>query len=236
MKKVIDYFDVTQDCLFSAFLAPVWVYAFPDASELDSYFLLKYGGRTAFEITLDKFANANGIIEGAELKKLADMIYHMNARKWENLFKVYNAEYSPIENTDVYEEVKEDNSMNRVIDSDKSSRDSNETHTGVTASGSNDGTANKFGFNSSEAVGERTTGNTSSASTSTTTQTANETIDADDTTITDAENKQLIRRKHGNIGVQDNTVMMQKSIDFWKWTFIDSICKDICDFIALSIY
>ena len=25
-------------------------------------------------------------------------------------------------------------------------------------------------------------------------------------------------------------------VEFWKWSFIDQVCKDICDIIALSIY
>ena len=82
MKKVIDYFDFTSECIFSEFLAPVWVYAFPDSEELDHYFLMKFGNRTAFETCLDKFSNDSGKIEGNNLKALSDMLYHINARKW----------------------------------------------------------------------------------------------------------------------------------------------------------
>ena len=146
MKKIIDYFDITQDRLFSKFLNPVWIYAFPDASELDSYFLLRFGGRLAFDAIMDKYANESGKITGNDLKKLADMIYHINARKWERLFMVYNADYTPWENTDVYEDVIEKNAGTGKVKTD-----SENTFTpGSTV------TNKKAGFNSSTPVVDAT--------------------------------------------------------------------------------
>ena len=216
MKRVIDYFDITGNCLFSEFLNPVWVYAFPDTSELDAYFLLSFGGRTAFETILDKFADENGKITGLELKKLADMVYHLNARKWERLFLVYNADYSPIENTDVYEDVHEVGSGNGQVVTD-----SDTTVTpGTTV------TNNRAGFDSSNPVID------------TTSTTSGEDTTAMDNTVTSETSRETDRtyRKHGNIGVLENTTMLRHEVEFWKWSFIDSVCKDICDIIALSIY
>ena len=216
MKKVIDYFDFSGDCFFSAFLAPIWVYAFPDRSELDTYFYLHYGERTAFEKCLDRYADNTGKITGDNLKALADMLYHVNAKKWEHLFNVYNAEYSPIENTDVYEMVKEKtNSVGRIV------TDSDSTFTPDSTT-----TNKRAGFNSSSMVNE------SSSSTSGEDTTAlDSTVDSEGERTHETEH-----RKHGNIGVTENTTMLQHEVDFWKWSFIDSICKDICDIIALSIY
>lgn len=217
MKKLIDYFDITSSGLFSSFLAPVWCYAFPDSSELDLYFITNYGDRNAFETLLDKFADDTGKITGTELSKLADMVYHINARKWENLFKIYNAEYSPIENTDVYESFTEKTTTSGevVTDSDSSYKPDSST------------TYKKAGFNSS------TMQNESSSSTSGT-----DVTELDQSVTSEAEqNHTSEHRKHGNIGVMDNATMMQKSSDFWeKWSFMDLICCDICKIIALSIY
>lgn len=236
MKKVIDYFDFSSNCIFSEFLAPIWVYAFPDPAELDKYFLINYGSRPAFDTMLDKFADDTGKITGNNLKALADMLYHINYKKWEHLFKVYNADYSPIENTDFVEEVKEDNSNQRTIDSDKSSSGSSSTTTSTTASGTDGGNTNRYGFNSSSAVGERTASKTSSSTSGSTVGVTESGTANDDTTINDNEDKNLIRRKHGNIGVTENVTMLRHEVEFWKWSFIDSICRDICDNIALSIY
>ena len=154
MKTLNDYFDFSGNCIFSEFLAPIWVYAFPDTAELDKYFLINYGSRLAFDTMLDKFANDSGKITGENLKALADMLYHINCKKWEHLFKVYNADYSPIENTDFVEEVSEDNSNQRTIDSDKATSGTSSTTTSTTASGTDGGNTNRYGFNSKSAGGE----------------------------------------------------------------------------------
>lgn len=235
MKKLNEYLEINNG-LFSKFLAPVWCYAFPDATELDTYFITKYGTRIGFESMLDIYAGEDGKITGTNLALLADLIYHINARKWEHLFKVYNAEYSPIENTDFVEEVTEDNSNQRTIDSDKATSGTSSTTTSTTASGSDGGTTNRFGFNSSSAVGERSDSRTSSSTSGSTVGVTESGTATDDTTIHDNEDKNLIRRKHGNIGVTENVTMLQHEVDFWKWSFMDAICLDICDIIALSIY
>ena len=237
MKKIIDYFDLSEDCLFSAFLAPVWVYAFPDREELDHYFLLNYGIRPAFDTLLDKYADNSGKITGDDLKKLADLVYHVNGKKWERYFKVYNADYSPIENTDFIEEVTEDNGNVRVIDSDRAANDSNEVRNSGTSRISDDSDLKRYGFNSSNAVGDSETSRDTSTTDSSITTTSDARTDTDDTTITDDEDKKMLRRKHGNIGVTENTTMMEHDVSFWsKWSFIDQVCKDICNTIALSIY
>lgn len=236
MKKLIEYFDISSDCFFTVFKNPVWAEAFPNTTELDSYFLLHYGNRTAFENMLFWYSDNTGKVKDTDLQRLADLIYNINARKWEHLFKVYNAEYSPIENTDVYEEVTEDNSLNRVIDSDRSNSSTVSTDTSTQASKSGSESNNRYGFNSSSAVGDTTGSNSQSASGSTDEDTISSGSDTEDTSINDSEDKLLKRHKHGNIGVTENTTMLSHEVEFWKWSFIDSICRDICEVIALSIY
>ena len=59
----------------------------------------------------------------------------------------------------------------------------------------------------------------------------------EDGTITDNGTHVSEHRKHGNIGVTTNVTMLREHVDFWwKWSFVDYICQDICDIIALSIY
>lgn len=235
-KKINEYIDPSNG-IFSNFLAPIWCYAFPDTQQLDVYFISRYGSRIGFESLLDIYVDSDGKITGNKIKMLADMIYHINARKWEHLFKVYNADYSPIENTDFIEEVTEDNQNLRVIDSDKTGSNTSGTTSSSVASGSDSGNTNRYGFNSNSAVGERTDGRTSSSNVRGSVNVSESTTDTDDTTITDDEDKKLIRRKHGNIGVTENVTMLEHETEFWhKWSFIDAICLDICDVIALSIY
>ena len=107
-------------------------------------------------------------------------------------------------------------------DSNNTSADS-ETTTNSTVS--EDGTVTDTNVDTSKIT---TTDNTDV----TTTDTGSE-----DSTITDEGNKEYELRKHGNIGVTTNVTMLREDIDFWwKWSFVDYVCQDICDFIALSIY
>ena len=235
MKKLNEYLSPNNG-IFSNFLAPIWVYAFPDTAELDLYFFTRYGTRLGFESLLNIYTGEDGKINGDNLKMLSDMIYHINARKWEHLFKVYNADYSPIENTDFVEEVTEDNQNQRVIDSDKTTSSESDTTSSSTASGTDGGATNRYGFNSNNAVGERTDSRNSSSTVSGTVGVEDSSTETDDTTITSDEDKKLVRRKHGNIGVTENVTMLEHEVNFWKWSFIDAICLDICDIIALSIY
>ena len=45
LKKISDYFPITSDGIFTAFINPVWAIPFPDTQELDQYFILRYGDR-----------------------------------------------------------------------------------------------------------------------------------------------------------------------------------------------
>jgi hypothetical protein len=154
----------------------------------------------------------------------------------------------------------------RVIDTDTTSSGTATTESSGESSGENETENNKFGFNSVSAVGDTTSSgsdsNSTSASSETTTSgstsedslitdtgtndstiTDNGTEDStitdngsEDSTITDNGLHTSEHRKHGNIGVTTNTTMLTEEVKFWKWSFIDSVCADICDIIALSIY
>ena len=202
--------------LFAAFNCPVWQYAFPDSAELDQYFILRYGDRIANKL-ISFYEGSDGYVTGTQLQALANMIYDVNAKRWEKLFGVYNAEYNPIENTDFIETIKEHTESEGNVD----------TTTSASAQASNSTTNNRFGFNSSSAVGDTTSSSSGSNSSSGSSGT-----DTDNTVDHTSEH-----RKHGNIGVVEATTMLEHEADFWgKWSFIDHVCKDICDMIALSIY
>lgn len=254
LKKISDYMPITSSGLFTAFINPVWSNAFQDSSELDTYFVLRYGDKIGNKL-LEAYADDTGVISSKK-DDLAKLIYDINSKKWEHLFGVYSAEYNPIENTDFIETITETNGNTRVIDSenkntrivdtDTTNSGTASTTSGATSNGSNSGAENVFGFNSVSAVGDRTNSgsdsNTTNATTSTTSsstgsedQTIRDTA-TEDSTITDSGNHVSEHRKHGNIGVLENQSMLQAEVDFWKWSFIDHVCRDICELIALSIY
>ena len=254
MKTIKEYFPITSTGLFSAFNNPVWSVAFQDSEELDIYFYLRFGDRIGNKL-LEAYVDDSGVID-TKKNKLAKLIYDINFKKWEHLFGVYSAEYNPIENTDFIETITETNGNTRsidsesgnqrIIDTDTLSSGNASTTSAATSTGSNSGASNVFAFDSTNAVGEGTTSGSDSNTTNATTTTTSSSNSSEDSTIRESgtEESTIIdngthtseHRKHGNIGVLENQSMLQSEVDFWKWSFIDSVCKDICDLIALSIY
>lgn len=214
MKQIKNSLTIDNN-LFTAFNCPLWQYAFPDTTELDTYFILRYGDRIASKV-LEYYENDQGQVTGDDLTALANMVYNINKVKWQHLFDIYNTEYDPAENTDYIETFKEHSD----------STGHSESSSGITYQPGSTATNKRSGFNSSSMV------NDSSTTMSGSDQTDNE--GEADTNGTVDHNSEL--RKHGNIGTVDVTDMLRKSANFWKWSFIDSVCKDICDIIALSIY
>ena len=230
-KKIKDFFPVGNTGLFSTFINPLWVNAFPDSDELDLYFTMRYGEKTAADF-MNAFLDASGELTTEGRQRLAKVIYSINFKKWEHLFKVYNAEYNPLENTDFVETIKDTNSNIKTVDTDNTGTAS--TTGEASATGSSDVDNTKYGFDSASAVGD----NESSGSTSGTSEssTSSETSSTEDSTITDNGTHDSEHRKHGNIGVTSTVTLMTEEKNFWKWSFIDAVCLDICDIIALSIY
>ena len=236
MKKLIDYFPITSDGLFSAFVNPVWAVDFPDSAELDAYFMFKYGERLGYR-KLEWFADSeDGTIKGDNLDKLAAMILDIKGRGWQHLFKVYSAEYDPLNNTDFKETYTEKTDNQRDIDSVGTNTGNGTTNSTATSIGANSGANNVYGFNSASAVGDSETSgtNTDTTTANTTTNTTGGTTDK--STIKDDGTKITEHTKAGNIGVTETVTLLTSEKDFWKWSFIDEVCKDICDIIALSIY
>lgn len=215
MKTLKESLTTPNSGLFTAFMNPVWAEAFPDTGELDTYFFLRYGDRIGNKL-IAFYENTSGIVTGDSLTALAKMVYDINARKWEHLFAVYTAEFNPLENTDFVETFTEHTEAEGNVDT---------TASGSTTLGSH--TQNDtWGLGSSSAVPQSKSTNGGTDTTSNTSGT-----DTDSTVDHTSE-----RRKHGNIGVTESTSMLQHTIEFAKWSFIDAVCKDICDIIALSIY
>lgn len=236
MKKLNDYFPITSDGLFTAFNNPVWCVSFPDTSILDIYFFNRYGDKFGTKI-LHYYEDAeDGTIKDNELKKLALLIYNIKGKSWEHLYNIYTSEYNPIENTDFVETITESTGNTKIIDGASTSTGTAETHSSATTTGSNSGANNVFGFNSTNAVGESTSTGANSDETYANSTTTTSGGTTEDSTITDNGTHTSEHRKHGNIGVTSNVELMTQDVEFWKWSFIDSVCRDICDIIALSIY
>lgn len=213
-KELKDYFPdgIIGNGIFKAISNISW---FPGVKpgQLDTYFMLMHGEKLASKV-LDNFTNEDGIVEGENLKKLAQVIHNTYINNWEHEYKTLTVEYNPIENTD-YIETYTGSASGTAGDS---ATDSGKvTTTNKTAGLGGSGYAND---NQSE-----TTFGTGADARKTT------------TTSTSSGSDQHEIRKHGNIGVTTNAQMIESDIDVWKLNnFYDILCSDICKVIALSIF
>ena len=213
-KELKDYFPdgIIGNGIFTAISNISW---FPGVkpAQLDTYFMLMHGEKLASKV-LDNFTNEDGIIEGENIKKLAQVIHNTYITNWEHEYKTLTVEYNPIENTDYIE-----------------------TYKG-SASGTAGGTATDSGkvTTTNKTAGLGGSGYANDSQSETTFGTGN---DARKTTTssTSSGSDQHEIRKHGNIGVTTNAQMIESDIDVWKLNnFYDILCSDICKMIALSIF
>ena len=216
MKTLKESLTTPNSGLFTAFANPVWADAFPDTAELDIYFFTRYGDRIGNKL-ITYYENTDGIVTGDSLTALAKMVYDINARKWEHLFGVYEAEYNPLNNTEYVETVTDHTASEANVDSSGSGSTTNGTV--ITNAKSGLGSGNPVTDTKSTTSG----GDSSTSSSST---------DSDSTVDYTSE-----RKKAGNIGVTSTIDLISQEAEWWhKWSFIDQVSKDICDVIALSIY
>lgn len=236
MKQLSDYFPIDKDGLFTAFQNPVWVVEFPDSEELDTYFMLNYGERLGNKL-VEFYADAtDGTVKGDKLTALAKMVYNLNSKKWEHLFKVYQAEYNPIENTDFVETINDNTITDKTGNNSTVSNGTAQTNGSGTNTGNNTANNNVYGFNSASAVGDSQTSGNNTDTTSTSSQTISHGDSVDNSHLFGNDVHTSTHKKHGNIGVTSTVELMEGEVAFWRWSFIDDICKDICNVIALSIY
>lgn len=106
-KRLNSYFPdaLEGNGIFTAISQISW---FPNVvpAHLDTYFMLKHGDKLASKI-LDKFADEDGHVSGANLDTLANVIHNAYITNWEHEYKTLTVEYNPIENTDFIETIKD---------------------------------------------------------------------------------------------------------------------------------
>lgn len=246
MRTILDIIPQmkTGTGFFSSFVAPCWKDDYTNPAQLDMFYAMTYGQKHPAPI-LDMFVDEDtGEIDNDDVAVIASMLYQLRGHEWEKLYDALKAEYNPVENTDVYENYTDQrtgsgtNGNTRTLNTTTTNNGTGSVDS--TASGSGNTANNRFGFDSSQAVGD-TTGSDSSTTTSGTDTETHNTI-ADTGTITDAgtaSNTESIThtlRRHGNIGVMTAAQLVGGEIELWKWTFIIQVMEDISELTALAVY
>nr|DAG49539.1 MAG TPA: hypothetical protein [Caudoviricetes sp.] len=175
---------------------------------------------------------------------------------WKHYAKLEEVEYSPIENTDKYEDhtVTDSETESGTIDESGqqttgvNQQDSTSGHslTGVTRTqqGNNTDSVSAFDTESfsnknkqTSDVDENSDTNYSASSDS---KIARTDTTAHNTDTSTNKHRNFTHREtvhaHGNIGVTTNQQMMTQEVEFWKWDFIKQISNEFRQRFCVSVY
>lgn len=264
-----------KDCL--PYVNGIWHYIdyqFPegfdvDSSQLDILFMSNWSMRTVAPIIRLIHQDTNStMLTDEELEELAEMINGMYKHRWDKLMNVALMEYDPIHN--FHDHLVEEIEYGEEVDRTKSgsgtrsnTRTDNlsevttdarviEDERDLDFSGNNSNQDNIYGFNSSNAVGERNnSGNNSSQEngTVTTSHSGNVTTTNTGTEANSGSNsysetggddtsgtRSREYTKTGNIGNISTQKLLNEEIELWKYNFVYEIMSDVARFVSLPIY
>lgn len=222
---------------------------------------LEYHGNISGQKVISPLLSAfliNGVLPSEDLSTLAHAIFIMYGVNWEKEWATLLAEYNPIENYSMTEEMTDDTTVDEYgktvtrTDNLQHTKTGSETNTPNTTETNTPNLqtteGNKvFGFNSS--VGVDSDSSVSAATgTNTITKTGTETLqhnvtDSDTGTQThrdggsDTHTRNYTLTRSGNIGVTTSQQMLQSERDLWVWNFFREIVfPDIDRVLTLGIY
>ena len=210
-----DFFEILADnaaTWFSEFPIP-WDFS-PETLDLE-YFLNHSGQKPVCPIVRNfvKVSETDSLTD-ADRERLVKMCYDLYKLKWSKLWETMVAEYNPLENYDMVEEMDKDTSGTDDL-----------TH-GHVITGTANRQDNVFGFNDTS-----TTGVPQSASTAGNTDTHS---GKDERSMSGTEDYTLTR--HGNIGVTTSQQMLESERQLFLWDYFKQVFADIDTVLCLQIY
>ena len=233
MKTLTDVFPdwSTGSGIFAALqeLSPAWS-ELDIAESLDLEYFGNISGNKPISPLINKIMEGDSLTD-IEINLLANVIYDLNAENWEREFNTLSAEYNPIENYSMTEEMTDDETVTDYGHTHTKTNNLTDTNTPTNWHTITDSSV--YGFNSadgspSDSVDMTMTGSQTDTHTGTVT-------DVDTGNDTNTRNYTLTRS--GNIGVTTSQQMLQSERDLWMWNyFYDIVFPSIDKILALRIY
>lgn len=169
--------------------------------------------------------NADSLTESMILR-LANVIYSLYSVQWAKEYATRSAQYNPIENYSMTEQMSNDN-RNTVKTGTKATTAESEADNSQNGTGTN----TIYGFNSTQGAPADQTTNTDTMHSE---QSASGS-ETDNETVTDTHSYMLTRS--GNIGVTTSQQMLESERSLWRWSFFqDVVFPDIDKILTLAIY
>ena len=177
---------------------------------------------------------ASSWAENSDVTNAVNVVYSTYINNWNKLWQNYIAEYNPIENYSMVENLSEiTNKISNIEHNEDEQKSSNRYTTGTTTSESDTSiftfnNANNNGVKSDRGVNVTTPDiNNNDSSNNTKNFTENNT---DDNTI----EREL--KRSGNIGVTTSAQMISENIELWKWNYFEQIFSDIDRIMSIGVY
>ena len=214
------YAKAHSTTLFPTSTADFWVIYTTENEAIDRYFDRLYKSYYFF----DQATNATADVVLADFKNAIRELFLMNLKKYTELYRVNEVDdddYSIIDNYDVTES-REGSNNKRIIDSFGQRVGTSNFVTGQQTNTETDTVApyDSEEFNNREQITNVRGQRTDTSANTLNPYTDNHTLNGSD---------EYTMTKKGNIGVQTQSEVMQKHVDFWKgFSFYKQLFDDIC--------
>lgn len=214
------YAKENSTTLFPSFTSDFWEMYTTDHDAVDRYFDRLYKTYYFFDQPVN--SKAEDVLP--DFKNAVSDLFSMNLKKYTELFRVNEVDdddYSIIDNYDVTES-REGSNNKRIIDSFGQRSTSGSYTTGQQTNTETDTVApyDSENFSNREQITNVRGQRLDSSSNTLNAHTDNHTLNGSD---------EYTMNKKGNIGVQTQSEVMQKHVDFWKgFSFYKQLFDDIC--------
>lgn len=183
---------------------------------------------------------------------------------WEHYVNITKVEYSPIENTDRYEDITINDTETEAITGEESGQRTNNIKHQDNGSTSTRGKSlnamsrtqqvnnidsvsafDTEGYSNANKQFNDTDENSDTQYTAESDESINNTINRTDTEAHNTDNQQDRNRTykhvetahvHGNIGVTTNQRMLAAEVDFWRWDLLEQIAMEFRQKFCISVY
>lgn len=258
---VIDYFPnyLTTDSIFQKMVSLGAPWSQSIGKEMDDAYFSMYSGIKA----PTQFLYLHSTEFVANSQDIASLLWSLYQEPWNHLWEALHMEYNPLNNYNLKEEVKrnqtDDRTINRTGSYDSTLNGTNDV------TGESDSTTSvqhghiinttgeidnyTYGFNSPEKVpvavqtetneqtnsGTDTTTDHSTSSSNTTTKSTTNDTSSDDTIDNLNTDETINRIRSGIVGQNTYQELLRQEFELWKWNFYQAVFRDVDKYLTLDI-
>ena len=214
-----------------------------DADVLDLEYLGNHSGGKIISPLVYRLleVGSNETLTSGNITTLAKIIANRYGRQWVKLAAVFEAEYNPIENYSMIENMTDD--TKETVYGHKNTRQNNLSHTKTGTETLENGLEvvtdrDVYGYDSGTATPseKETATNSGDDVTRYNTTDADTGTQSDTESGTDTETRNYELTRSGNIGVTTSQQMLQSEIDLWQYDFLKIVYANIDDVLTIAVY